>query len=73
MLPLILLQRASLEAIGARAAADLCLQEHQILLKEFEAGIWDVDEYRAKLRELSGTSEKPEKRAHYSPDWGAFE
>lgn len=73
MLPLILLQRASLEAIGARAAADMRLQERQILLKEFEAGIWDVDEYREKLRELTGTSEKPEKRVRYSPDWGAFE
>ncbi|KAG1724315.1 uncharacterized protein EDB91DRAFT_1340086 [Suillus paluster] len=67
------MQRASLEAIGARAAADMRLQERQMLLKEFEAGIWDVDEYRAKLRELTGTSEKPEKRAHYSPDWGDFE
>lgn len=73
MLPLILLQRASLEAIGARAAADMRLQERQILLKEFEAGIWDVDKYREKLCELTGTSEKPEKRVHYSPDWGAFE
>ncbi|KAG1764981.1 hypothetical protein EDD22DRAFT_845578 [Suillus occidentalis] len=67
------MQRASLEAIGAHAAVDLCLQECQILLKEFEAGIWDVDKYQAKLSELSGTSEKPEKHTRYSPDWSAFE
>lgn len=47
-----------------------------MLLKEFKAGIWDVDEYCAKLHSLTGNSsepEKPEKCARYSPDWGDFE
>ncbi|KAG1795444.1 uncharacterized protein HD556DRAFT_1307595 [Suillus plorans] len=59
---LIDMQRASLEAISARAAADMCLQERQMLLKEFTAGIWDVDEYCAKLHSLTRNS-----------NWGDFE
>ncbi|KIK36836.1 hypothetical protein CY34DRAFT_16111 [Suillus luteus UH-Slu-Lm8-n1] len=45
------------------------LQERQLLLKEFEAGIWNVDEYREKLRELMHDKAEPVKRARYSPDW----
>jgi hypothetical protein len=66
------MQRASLDAINARATADRQLQEHQMLLKEFEAGIWNVDEYCEKLHELMrkpSDKAEPVKRARYSPDW----
>jgi hypothetical protein len=67
------MQRASLDAINARATADRQLQERQMLLKEFKAGIWNVDEYREKLRELMhepSDKAEPVKHARYSPDWG---
>ncbi|KAG2112787.1 hypothetical protein BD769DRAFT_1391797 [Suillus cothurnatus] len=69
---LIYMQRASLDAINAHATADRQLQERQMLLKEFEAGIWNVDEYREKLHELMcepSDKAEPVKHARYSPDW----
>ncbi|KAG1902386.1 uncharacterized protein F5891DRAFT_978702 [Suillus fuscotomentosus] len=69
---LIDMQKASLDAINARATADRQPQEHQMLLKEFEAGIWNVEEYREKIRELlrePSDKAEPVKRACYSPDW----
>ena len=68
-LTLLIYIRASLDAINARATAERQLQERQLLLKEFEAGIWNVDEYREKLRELMHDKAEPVKRARYSPDW----
>ncbi|KAG1852753.1 hypothetical protein DFJ58DRAFT_841789 [Suillus subalutaceus] len=64
--------RASLDAINARTTADRQLQERQMLLKKFKAGIWNVDEYREKLHELMhepSDKAEPVKCAHYSPDW----
>ncbi|KAG1728874.1 uncharacterized protein EDB91DRAFT_1060292 [Suillus paluster] len=70
---LINMQKASLDAINARATAERKLQERQLLLKEFEARIWDVDEYHEKLRELMHDKAEPVKRARYSPDWPDFD
>ncbi|KAG1744902.1 uncharacterized protein EDB91DRAFT_1080442 [Suillus paluster] len=70
---LIDMQKASLDAINARATAERKLQERQLLLKEFEAGIWDVDEYCEKLCELMHDKAEPVKRARYSPDWPDFD
>ncbi|KAI5985954.1 hypothetical protein EDD15DRAFT_2200333 [Pisolithus albus] len=52
------MQRANLEAVNSRARAEMCMQEHQMLLKEFEAGIWTREEYKRKLMELSGGPSK---------------
>ncbi|KAG1846544.1 hypothetical protein F4604DRAFT_1594956, partial [Suillus subluteus] len=70
---LIDMQMASLAAINAHATAEIHLQERQMLLKEFEAGIWDADEYQTRLHELTQTSSQPVKRACYSPDWDEIE
>ena len=45
--------RANLDAINARADQERIVQECQMLLKEYEAGIWSVEEYQEKVRELS--------------------
>lgn len=68
-LTLLIYIRASLDAINACATAERQLQERQLLLKEFEAGMWNVDEYCEKLRELMHDKAEPVKCARYSPDW----
>ncbi|KAG1866694.1 hypothetical protein F4604DRAFT_1927985 [Suillus subluteus] len=51
--------------------------QQQLLLKEFKAGIWEVEEYRMKLQELNNDKavevETPAKRAQYSPNWDEIE
>ncbi|KAG1729753.1 hypothetical protein EDB19DRAFT_1913186 [Suillus lakei] len=52
--------------------------QQQLLLEEFGAGIWEVDEYRMKLQELNNDEavevETPSaKKARYSPDWDEIE
>ncbi|KAF9232460.1 hypothetical protein BU15DRAFT_81226 [Melanogaster broomeanus] len=43
---------ANLDAINLRAEAEMRIQEHQLLLKGFKAGVWDASEYKEKLGEL---------------------
>ena len=45
--------RANLDAINAYADQEGIVQERQMLLKEYEAGIWSVEEYQEKVHELS--------------------
>jgi len=52
--------RANLDAINTRAEAEMHMQERQMLLKEFEAGVWDALEYKEKLGELMA---RPSKRS----------
>ena len=40
------------------------MQERQMLLKEFEAGVWDASEYKEKLGELMA---RPLKRSCQAP------
>ncbi|KAI5986741.1 hypothetical protein EDC04DRAFT_2823910 [Pisolithus marmoratus] len=59
------MQHANLEAINSRARAEMCMQEHQMLLKEFEAGIWTREEYKKRLMELTGG---PSKKIHLTSE-----
>ncbi|KAI6043761.1 hypothetical protein EDC04DRAFT_3138362 [Pisolithus marmoratus] len=59
------MQHANLEAINSRARAEMCMQERQMLLKEFEAGIWTREEYKKRLMELSGG---PSKKIHLTSE-----
>lgn len=70
--------RANLKSINDRARDELNLKRRQLLLEEFKAGIWEVDEYRMKLQELNNNEavevETPSsKKARYSPDWDEIE
>jgi len=60
-----------MEAINARADAEMCLKNRDLLLREFTAGIWTREEYRAKLDEFE--TDVQNKRARYSPEWGEIE
>ncbi|KIK74053.1 hypothetical protein PAXRUDRAFT_20262 [Paxillus rubicundulus Ve08.2h10] len=55
------LQQANLDAINSQADAEMRMQEHQMLLKEYEAGVWNALEYKEKLGELMV---RPAKRSH---------
>ncbi|KAF8839688.1 hypothetical protein BDN67DRAFT_1012127 [Paxillus ammoniavirescens] len=55
------LQQANLDAINSRADAEMCMQERQMLLKEYEAGVWNASEYKKKLGELMV---RPAKHSH---------
>ncbi|KAG1848902.1 hypothetical protein F4604DRAFT_1687605 [Suillus subluteus] len=61
------LQQANLKSINDRAQDEINLKKRQLLLEEFKAGIWEVEEYRMKLQELNHNKaievETPAKRA----------
>jgi hypothetical protein len=59
-----------MDALNARADADMRLKSRDLLLREFTAGIWTREEYRAKLDEETDVQNK---RARYSPEWGEIE
>ncbi|KAG1717588.1 hypothetical protein EDD22DRAFT_964622 [Suillus occidentalis] len=71
------LQQANLKSINDRARDEINLKKRQLLLEEFKAGIWEVEEYRMKLKELNNENiveaEPPAKRIQYSPDWDEIE
>ncbi|KIK95899.1 hypothetical protein PAXRUDRAFT_139683, partial [Paxillus rubicundulus Ve08.2h10] len=58
---LIDLQQANLNAINSQADAEMHMQECQMLLKEYEAGVWNASEYKEKLGELMA---RPAKHSH---------
>ncbi|KAF9237270.1 hypothetical protein BU15DRAFT_76170 [Melanogaster broomeanus] len=57
------LQQVNLTAINAWAEADMIMQERQMLLKEYKAGIWDALEYKEKLGELMAKPAKCPRQA----------
>ncbi|KAG1860201.1 hypothetical protein DFJ58DRAFT_874981 [Suillus subalutaceus] len=73
--------RKSMDAINSRADAEMHLKSRDLLLREFSAGIWSVEEYREKLNTLENNSansqpepqSRPPKRVRYSPDWDEFD
>ncbi|KAG2062615.1 hypothetical protein BDR04DRAFT_1164913 [Suillus decipiens] len=72
------LQQANLMNINDCARDEINLEKRQLLLEEFKAGIWEVEEYRRKLKELDKDEacvvETPSrKRVQYSPDWDEIE
>ncbi|KIK34680.1 hypothetical protein CY34DRAFT_17552 [Suillus luteus UH-Slu-Lm8-n1] len=71
------LQQANLKSINDRARDEINLKKRQLLLEEFKAGIWEVEEYQTKLKELNDENvveaEPPAKRIQYSPDWDEIE
>jgi hypothetical protein len=72
------MSRANLKSINDRARDKINLKKRQLLLEEFKAGIWEVEEYRMKLQELNNNKAVEvetlsAKRARYSPDWDEIE
>ncbi|KAG2137186.1 hypothetical protein BD769DRAFT_1664084 [Suillus cothurnatus] len=72
------LQQANLKSINDQAQDEINLKKRQLLLEEFKAGIWEVEEYRMKLQELNNNKAVEvetlsAKRAQYSPDWDEIE
>jgi hypothetical protein len=47
-----------MDALNARADADMRLKSRDLLLREFTAGIWTREEYRAKLDEETDVQNK---------------
>ncbi|KAG2123246.1 CHAT domain-containing protein [Suillus clintonianus] len=71
------LQTKNMDAINARADAEMRLKSRDLLLREFTAGIWTVEQYRERLEELEHDPANPRlpkrARARYSPDWDEIE